>query len=105
MVTKPATSKQVCFKSFLSQVFGFCSSDERLTFSCFFTLIFFRGTHDIKLFSNNLVDIKLEEMEQGDSQSSGNEEAPYTVVVQIPNPYGEAAGEDEFCFNSTSQCL
>ena len=35
-------------------------------------------------------------MEQGDSQSSGNEEAPYTVVVQIPNPYGETAGNSLF---------
>ena len=32
-------------------------------------------------------------MEQGEGQSSGNEEtAPYTVVVQIPNPYGDSSG-------------
>lgn len=32
-------------------------------------------------------------MEQTESQSgSGNEEAPYTVVVQIPNPYGDSSG-------------
>jgi hypothetical protein len=31
-------------------------------------------------------------MEQGEGQSSGNEETPYTVVVQIPNPYGDSSG-------------
>lgn len=37
---------------------------------------------------------KLEVMEQGEGQSSGNEEtAPYTVVVQIPNPYGDSSGQ------------
>ncbi len=36
---------------------------------------------------------KLQVMEQGEGQSSGNEEsAPYTVVVQIPNPYGDSSG-------------
>lgn len=43
---------------------------------------------------------KLEVMEQGEGQSSGNEEtAPYTVVVQIPNPYGDSSGTDIY-FNS-----
>lgn len=33
-------------------------------------------------------------MEQAEGQSSGNEEnAPYTVVVQIPNPYGDSPGK------------
>ena len=31
-------------------------------------------------------------MEQAEGQSSGNEETPYTVVVQIPNPYGDSSG-------------
>lgn len=35
---------------------------------------------------------KIEVMEQGEGQSSGNEETPYTVVVQIPNPYGDSSG-------------
>ena len=34
---------------------------------------------------------KIEVMEQGEGQSSGNEETPYTVVVQIPNPYGDSS--------------
>lgn len=39
------------------------------------------------------VEEKFEVMEQGEGQSSGNEEsAPYTVVVQIPNPYGDSSG-------------
>jgi hypothetical protein len=35
---------------------------------------------------------KIKVMEQGEGQSSGNEETPYTVVVQIPNPYGDSSG-------------
>ena len=32
-------------------------------------------------------------MEQAEAQSPENEEnTPYTVVVQIPNPYGDSAG-------------
>lgn len=39
---------------------------------------------------------KIEVMEQGEGQSSGNEETPYTVVVQIPNPYGDSSGLVDF---------
>lgn len=30
---------------------------------------------------------------EGEGQGSGNEETPYTVVVQIPNPYGDSSGK------------
>ena len=44
------------------------------------------------------------EMEQDNSQSSGNEEPPYTVVVQIPNPYGETTGEFLFLHSFGNSC-
>ena len=30
---------------------------------------------------------------EGEGQGSGSEETPYTVVVQIHNPHGDASGK------------